>query len=342
MPSRFARLAAVTRNDLQESWHLGAVAVATPQGRLVARAGDPALETFLRSAAKPWQAMPLLRAGGRERFALTDADLALICASHSGTDAHAARAASLLERGGFTVADLLCGAHPPMDPQAAAGLQERHETPDALRNNCSGKHAGMLLACRAQGFRTEDYIDPTHPLQCQVLVYAARFCGVPEESFGIGVDGCSAPTLRTSLMAAAAGYAALADPDGTSLEVEERELARQVVAAMTGVPEMVAGRGRFTTRLMEVTGGRLLGKEGAEGLYGVAVRGPVALGVAVKVADGGDRCRDGVVIDVLRQLGSLSSAEVEELAPFHRPAIRNHAGRVVGEVVPDVELVAAD
>jgi L-asparaginase II len=342
MPSRFARLAAVTRNDLQESWHLGAVAVATPEGRLVARAGDPTLETFLRSAAKPWQAMPLLRAGGRERFALTDADLALICASHSGTDAQAERAASLLERGGFTVADLLCGSHPPIDAAAAAKLRERGEAADALRNNCSGKHAGMLLACRAQGFRTSDYIDPGHPLQCQVLVYASRFCGVAEESFGIGVDGCSVPTLRTSLFAAARGYAALADPSRTALQMEERELAREVVAAMTGAPEMVAGPGRFTTRLMEVTGGRVLGKEGAEGFYSAAVRGPAALGVAVKVADGGERCRDGVVIDVLRQLGSLSAAEVRELAAFHRPPIRNHAGRLVGEVVPDVELVATD
>ncbi len=341
MPSRFARLAVVTRNDLPESWHLGAVAVVAPEGRLVARAGDPGLETFVRSAAKPWQAMPLLRAGGRERFGLSDQDLALVCSSHSGTDAQAARAASLLERGGFGVSDLLCGTQEPFDAATAEAMRLRGERPDALRNNCSGKHAGMLLACRARGFSSAEYTVPSHPLQRQALAYAARFCGVEEASIGVGIDGCSAPALRTSLSAAARGYAALADPQAARLEAEERELASQVVRAMTGAPDMVAGPGRFTTRLMESTGGRVLGKEGAEGFYAVAVLGPVALGVALKVADGGERCRDGVVIDVLRQLGSLSAVEVRELEEYHRPPVRNRVGRAVGEIVPDVELVAA-
>lgn len=341
MPSRFARLAVVTRNDLEESWHVGAVAVAAADGRLVARAGDSGLETFLRSAAKPWQAMPLLRAGGRARFALDEADLAIVCASHSGTDEHAARASSLLVRGGFTTADLLCGAHEPFDAPTAEAMRRRGEAPTALRNNCSGKHTGMLLACRAQGFPSADYIAPAHPLQRQALGFTARFCGVDEDAVGLGVDGCGAPTFRTSLLAAARGYAALAEPETARLEPEECAFAREVVRAMTGVPEMVAGPGRFTTRLMQVSGGRVLGKEGAEGFYAVAVLGPTAFGVALKVADGAERCRNGVVMDVLRQLGALSAAEVKELAEFHRPQLRNHAGRVVGEVVPDVELVAS-
>jgi L-asparaginase II len=341
MSSRFARLAVVTRNELQESWHLGAVAVAAGDGALVARAGDANLETYVRSAAKPWQAMPLLEAGGGERFNLDDEDLALICASHSGTDAHAARAASLLERGGFTVADLLCGPHPPIDAATAEALRQRAEVPDALRNNCSGKHAGMLLACRALGLDAADYVAPSHGLQLSILDWTARFCGIDPATIGVGIDGCSAPALRLSLHAAARGYAALADPEASGVGSMAAELAGHVVRAMTSAPFMVAGPGRFTTRLMEVTGGRVLGKEGAEGFYAAAVRGPVALGVAIKVADGGERCRDGVVIDVLRQLGSLSGAEVEELGVFHRPAIRNHAGRAVGAVVPDVELVSA-
>lgn len=107
---------------------------------------------------------------------------------------------------------------------------------------------------------------------------------------------------------------------------------------MTGEPAMVAGPGRFTTRLMEVTGGRILGKEGAEGLYGLAIRGPVALGIALKIADGGERCRDGVVLDVLRQLGSLSGAEFGELAGYHSPPLYNCRGLQVGEVRPEVDL----
>ncbi|HEX5759481.1 MAG TPA: asparaginase, partial [Thermoanaerobaculia bacterium] len=101
---------------------------------------------------------------------------------------------------------------------------------------------------------------------------------------------------------------------------------------------MVAGPGRFTTRLMEAAGGRIVAKEGAEGFYALAVRGPVAFGIALKVADGGERCRDGVVLDVLRQMGSLSGEELAELAPFYRPQLANSRGIVVGEIVPDLEL----
>ncbi|HYG65522.1 MAG TPA: asparaginase [Thermoanaerobaculia bacterium] len=330
------------RNGLPESWHSGAVAAVTPEGRLVASLGDPEVATFLRSAAKPFQCLPLLLAGGEARFGLDAADIALTCASHGGTPAHVRRAGDLLARGGFGIGDLLCGAHPPMDAESARRLVLAGAEPTPLHNNCSGKHAGMLLACRLLGLPTKGYIAPDHPLQRRALDHTARFCGVAPESIGLATDGCSVPTYHLSLAAAARGYAALAHPEAAGLDGEVAAAVRRVVAAMTGAPEVVAGPGRFTTRLMEATGGRVLGKEGAEGFYGVAVRGPVALGIAVKIADGGERCRDGVVLDVLRQLGSLSGAEFETLAPFYRPRLVNWAGLPAGEVRPDLELEEAE
>jgi L-asparaginase II len=169
----------------------------------------------------------------------------------------------------------------------------------------------------------------------------AAFCGLPEGEIGLAVDGCSVPTFRMPLAAAARGYAALAHPEAAGLEGETLSAVEAIVRGMTGAPDMVAGPGRFTTRLMEVTGGRILAKEGAEGFYGLAVRGPVALGIAVKIADGGERCRDGVVLDVLRQLGSLAGAEFEELREFHSPAVRNVRGLEVGAVRPEVDLEEA-
>jgi L-asparaginase II len=317
------------------------VAAATPEGRLVAFQGDPEAATFLRSATKPFQCLPLLLAGVAERFELEPADLALICASHGGTPAHTRRAADLLARGGFSEDDLLCGAHWPLDEESARRLREAGETPTPLHNNCSGKHAGMLLACRLLDLPIGDYVAPDHPWQRRILGHVVDFFGVPEEAIGLAVDGCSVPTYRVPLSAAARAYAALADPLATSIAGSTARTAAavsRIVRAMTGVPEMVAGPGRFTTRLMEVTGGRVLAKEGAEGFYGLAVRGPVALGIAVKVADGGERCRDGVVLDVLRQLGSLSGAELEELAVFHRRPLYNHRGLEVGEIRPEVDL----
>lgn len=318
------------------------MAAATPEGRLVAFLGDPGGATYLRSAAKPFQCLPLLLAGGEERYRLTSEDIALMCASHSGDPEHTRGAEDLLARGGFGVEDLLCGAHVPLGRESALRLQREGAAPGPLHNNCSGKHAGMLLACRVLGLPPRDYVAPDHPLQQRILEHVLELCRVEREQVGIGVDGCTVPAYHMPLVAAARGYAALAHPRAAGLDGGLAAAVERVVEAMTGAPVLVAGRGRFTTRLMAATGGRVLAKEGAEGFYGLAVRGPVALGIAVKIADGGERCRDGVVLDVLRQLGSLSAAEFEELADLYSPPVHNARGLRVGEIVPEVELEEAE
>jgi L-asparaginase II len=323
------------------------VAAVTPDGsntRLVAYLGDPETATYLRSAVKPFQCLPLLLAGGEARFSLTPADLALICASHSGDPEHTQGVQDLLARGGFGIGDLLCGAHIPFGQESAQRMLQAGEEPTPLHHNCSGKHAGMLLACKLLGLPTRDYVAPDHPLQQRILEHVLAICRVPREQVGLGMDGCSVPAFHMPLSAAARGYAALADPRAAVLRGLQADVAAaldRVARAMTSEPVRVAGRGRFTTRLMEVTRGRVLAKEGAEGFYSLAVRGPVALGIAIKIADGGERCRDGVVLDVLRELGSLSGAEFQELADHHSPPILNARGLQVGEVVPDVDLEEA-
>jgi L-asparaginase II len=314
------------------------VAAVTPEGKLVAFLGDPEAATYLRSAVKPFQCLPLLLAGGEATFSLTPADLALICASHSGDPEHVKGAGDLLARGGFGIGDLLCGAHIPLGKESAQRMLREGAEPTPLHNNCSGKHAGMLMACKLLGLPTADYVALDHPLQQRIVEHVLEICRVPREQVGLGIDGCSVPSFHMPLSAAARGYAALADPRAAGLQTGVAAALDRVARAMTSNPVQVAGRGRFTTRLMEVTRGRVLAKEGAEGFYSVAVRGPVALGIAVKIADGGLRCRDGVVIDVLRQLGSLSGAEFEELEDLYAPPVLNARGDQVGEVVPDVDL----
>ena len=304
----------------------------------MARLGDPERATFLRSAAKPFQALPLVLAGGVERYGLDDSDLALICASHGGTPGHVRRVESLLARGGFAAGDLQCGAHLPLDRESAARLQLQGVEPSPLHNNCSGKHAGMLLACQLLGLPTESYLSPEHPLQASILEHVARLCSVPAGTIGVGIDGCSVPAYHLPVEAAARAYAVLAHPKGAGVAPDLAAALERIVGAMGKAPEMVAGPGRFTTRLIAAAGGRVVGKEGAEGFYAIAVRGPVALGIALKIADGGERCRDGVVLDLLRQLGSLAGAELAELSDLYRPALFNHRGIRVGEIVPEVEL----
>jgi len=339
--SPFAILARLERGGRTESWHLGAAAVARPGGELVARVADPALPIYLRSSAKPFQALPLVLAGGIERFALTADDLGLICASHSGGDAHAARALSLLARGGFSPADLLCGAHRPLGPESAAELDRRGEEPTALHNNCSGKHAGMLLACRLLDLPVRDYIAFDHPLQLRIRDEIAALAGVAADAIPRAIDGCSAPTYLLPLGAGARCYAALADPGAAGLPAATAEALARIARAMGEAPEMVAGPGRFTTALIRETGGRIVAKEGAEGVYGMAIRGPVAMGVLLKIADGSERGRDTVALDLLRQLGSISADELSRLAAFYRPPQRNHRGIVIGEIVSDFELEEA-
>lgn len=331
----------VQRSELPESWHFGAAAVVTPDGRRVSQLGDPNVRTFFRSSAKPFQALPLVMALQAEKGdgpELDDADLGVICASHSGGPEHVRRAASLLERGGFGPDDLQCGAHWPLGSAETQALRESGGAPGPLHNNCSGKHAGMLLACRVSGFPPESYLDPDHPLQRRIASEVARFTGLEEDDLGRGIDGCSAPTFHLPLAAAARAWAKLAAPELAGLPEDVCRAVHRIVGAMGREPRMVAGEGRFTTRLAEATGGRVVGKEGAEGIYTVAVRGPVALGVAFKVADGAERARDGVAMELLRQIGSLSGAEFDALRKHYRPEIQNHRGLVVGRIVPDFEL----
>ena len=335
---RFSLAAVASRNGRPDSWHFAAAAVTTPQGDIVARLGDPQLEVYPRSAVKPFQAMPLVLGGGCERFALEPADLAIICGSHGGSVEHVERSLSLLERGGFAPEELGCAPHAPFDRRAAAALSERGDEPSRLHNNCSGKHAGMLLACRLLDLPAAGYLDPGHELQRMMLDELHRFARLDGSPIDLAVDGCGAPAPRLSLAATARGYAALADPAAAGLDGPRRAAAGRVVEAMTSAPRMVAGEGRFTTRLMEVTGGRILAKEGADGFYAVGVRGPVALGLALKIADGSERCRDGVVLEALRQLGSLSGEELGRLEEFYRRPIHNWNGDSVGELAPDLEL----
>jgi len=333
---RFELVARSLRGGETECWHFGAVAVCEPGGKLAAAIGDPSTGVFLRSAAKPFQALAMM-ALGLDVESLRDDELALICASHGGFELHTRAVSELLARWDLEPAALLCGPHEPVDAGAARSLRESGAAPTSLHNNCSGKHAGMLGTCRAAGLSLGDYVSADHPLQREVARVIARSCRVEPETMGIGMDGCSVPSFQVPLAGVATAYADLAQPEGLDDPVDSARTAR-VYEAMTGSPEMVAGPGRFTTRLMEVGGGSILGKEGADGLYAVAVRAPRRLGIALKIADGTEVCRDGVVLEVLRQLGALDDEQIASLEDFRVPKRRNCRGRAVGEVVPEVSL----
>lgn len=348
-------LANVYRGDQIESVHSGSIAVVDSAGRLLAFAGDPASVACLRSAAKPFQAIPLLEYGGGEEYDLTGEEIALTCGSHGGEPVHVSTAAALLRKGDFDEEDLLCGAHLPYDEKAAAELRASGELPSPLHNNCSGKHAGMLLATKVMDAPSTNYIDRSHPLQTAIRSVLADFAGVDAEKIPIATDGCGVPAFFLSLYRAAYAYARLmatGEEDGPGALERYATSAEDVVEAMTTFPYFVAGAWSITTPLMAAFGGGLLAKEGAEGFYAIgiapalaasltdrlALADDCAVGVVLKIDDGSmARGRNPVVMKTLDLLGSGATSK-PELERYREWPLRNVAGNVVGAVRAEFEL----
>lgn len=342
------RLTRVYRGSEIESVHRGSIAVVDARGKLIAFAGDPATRSCLRSAAKPFQAIPLLEYGGIDEYDLTPEEIALTCASHGGEPLHVATAAAMLRKGEFDEEDLLCGAHLPYDEKAATDLRASGEPPSPLHNNCSGKHAGMLLATQVMDVSSLRYIDAEHPLQELMRSTLADFAGLTPDEIPIAIDGCGVPAFFLSLHRAAFAYARL-----MSGAIERyAESTSQVVDAMTSFPHYVAGSWSITSPLMAAFNGELLAKEGAEGFYTMALAPSLcseltdrlrlpddaALGIALKIEDGSmDRGRNPVILRLLELLGIDLDAR-PELAPWRRSPIHNHAGTLVGEVRAEFDL----
>ncbi len=334
-------VARVTRAGRVESVHRGFGAVCDASGGLVALFGDAETPVFWRSAGKPFQIMPFLEAGGAERFGLSTEEIALACGSHAGEPAHVAAAESILAKGGFSAADLRCGAHPPSDEASAAALLREGRPFAALHNNCSGKHAAMLLACRLLGFDPASYDDPAHPLQRRILEKVSFYAGFPAARIEIGVDGCSLPVFRLPISRLAAAYARLAAPGLLDDESPAAAKARhRAVSAMIAAPFYVSGTAQFTTRFLEAGAGRWIGKEGAEGVYAIGIAAPRPLGIAFKVEDGSARPRFPVALDILVRLGVLGDRVPERLAGDARPPVVNARGLTVGEIIADVPIEA--
>lgn len=278
------------REGLTESIHQCQAVVTDERGRILAgEGGDVAV--FARSALKPFQAMAALSTGIRQEYNLSHKDLAIMCGSHQGTMAHARQVFSLLWRADLEPDVLSC----PM-PEGK---------PSPLCHNCSGKHAGMLLACRSQQWPIQDYANRNHPIQTLIRSQLADLLQLPADELLAARDDCGVPTYQIQLSHLATLYAQLTAGRSAPLEILGR--------AMTTCPEMVAGEGRFDTELMRLTEGSVVSKSGAEGIQCVGRVG-YGLGLAIKVQDGASRAKYAMAIYLLRQMGWISPAAAEALA----------------------------
>ncbi|MCP4138790.1 MAG: asparaginase [Chloroflexi bacterium] len=310
------------RGTRAESLHYAAAALVDSSGKLLAWIGNPQHDTFLRSSAKPFQVMPFIEQGHAHNLGLLPRQISQICASHSGTDMHVEAVRGIQEKIGVDESFLQCGSHPPFDKESNESLIVKGEKPTPLRHNCSGKHTGMLAFAKARGLPLDNYLDPAHPIQKDILAAFSEMCQIPVEEIDIGVDGCSAPNFSIPLYNTALGFARLANPQG--LPEKRAEACRSVTSAMMAHPEMVSGFGRFDTRLMQVGRGKFVVKTGAEGyqavgiLPGLTEASPKGVGIALKISDGDatGRVREAVMVEILRQFGVLSESELDELSEF--------------------------
>jgi len=299
------------RGSIVESRHEVHVAVVDAAGKLVASAGDPDYVTFWRSAAKPFQAQPLVDDGVVERFGLKREDLALACASHSSQPDQVALVREFLRRIGCSERDLMCGPHKPLSDAVAKDYETHGVRLTAVTSNCSGKHTGMLALAKQHGWPIEFYARVDHPVQQRCLKSVAAFSDIPRGEVGVGVDGCGVACFALPLRNMALAYTRLEGP---------------ILEAMVLHPELIAGQGRPCTEMMRAHPGRVVTKVGAEGVYS-ALLVRERLGVALKVVDGHSLASALAIASVLAELGLKPQP-----ASLLRKAITNSRGETVGEM----------
>jgi L-asparaginase II len=307
-------LVEVTRGDLVESRHCGAIAIADASGRLAWSCGDVEQPIYPRSAVKMLQALTLVESGAADAFGLDDRELALACASHSGETFHVEAVRAWLARMGLDETALACGA-----PAGADGLALTR-----AHHNCSGKHTGFLADALQLGVDPAGYQRPDHPVQELVLATMAEMAGVDPARMPVAVDGCTAPAVALPLGALATAFARIADP--TRLRRGRAAAARRLDAAVKAQPLYVAGTGRACTALIQAAGGAASVKTGAEGVF-VAVLSERGPGVALKIDDGAARAAETAIAALLVALGVAADDAVAALA--HAPVV-NSVGEAVG------------
>ncbi len=320
-----------TRGDLVESVHRVAAAVVDVDGRLLAAADDPDVVTWWRSAAKPFQALPLVLDGAADRFHLPPDELAFACASHSSEPHHIEVASRFMARIGVADSDLACGLHTPLSPEVARAVVRGTARMTSRWSNCSGKHTGMLALAKHHGWPLAGYNSAGHPVQQRILEELARWTGIQPSKLFQAVDGCAAVCFGLPLRAMALAYARL----GVAAEAGPQ----RVTAAMMSHPWLIAGTGRLCTELMAAWPGRVIAKIGAEGIYSAALP-QLGWGVALKVEDGDMRSSGIALLEVLKQalarLAPQAAADFPEgtLAGQARQPILNTRGTETGEVRP--------
>ena len=329
-------LVEVTRGAVMESAHRGAISVFDADGKPVWEIGDTNCPVFPRSAVKAIQALPLVESGAADAYGFGDRELALACSSHSGEPAHVELAAAMLAKAGLDKTALECGTHWPLGNDATIELARADGVPNALHNNCSGKHSGFLCTCVHAGIAHKGYVKAGHALQEMVRDAMQSVTGAAHDVDHCGTDGCSIPTYAVPLKSFASGFARMAT--GHGFAPKRAKAAKRLLSACMAEPFLVAGTGRADVALMQAAPGRIFVKTGAEGVYCAAVP-ELGFGIALKCDDGAGRGAEVMVAAVLAKLLRADQALAAKLLELARPAIESRMGARVGTLQPTAALL---
>jgi L-asparaginase II len=301
-------LATVTRGGIAESLHLGHLIVLNADGSTYLSKGSPELPIFPRSAVKSLQASAMLKAG----LTVSDEELAIICASHSGNQSHIDLVIKMLEKRDISISTLKNSVDKPLGEKEKIAWGEK--PPSQLAQNCSGKHAGMLITCKQNGWDMATYLDMNHPLQIAIKNEIEELAG--EKVSAVSIDGCGAPLFALSLIGLARSI--------SNLVKSNEAVHKQTVTACTTYPELVAGEGRLTTRMMKAVPGLFM-KEGAEGIEVCALSdGRV---IAIKIIDGSWRPVAPIIMEIFKRWGVVMPDE----------SVKIYGGSsVIGEVIANI------
>lgn len=323
-------LVEVTRGTLVESRHRGAIAIADAEGTIVEAIGDIDRPILPRSAIKAFQALPLVETGAADALGFSDAELALCCSSHNGEKGHVDGARSILSKAGLTEEVLECGAQLPYHEVDQARLHKTDQSPCPIHNNCSGKHSGFLALSRHMDVAPKGYVLSDHPVMVVIRQAQAEMVDYDLSDDLTGTDGCSIPTYAMPLRQLARGFARFGT--GTGLSSSRAGACQRLYNACVSHPFMVAGSGRFCTRIMDLFEGRVFAKTGAEGVFTAAIP-ELGLGIALKCDDGTTRASEVMMADTIRR-HLLDARDIDGFAALVTPELRNRADHLVGHIRP--------
>lgn len=315
------------RNGTLENEHYGQICIVDGAGNLLHAHGDVNQTTFLRSAAKPFQALPVYMHEAEKKLGLTDKEATIFIASQRGEIYHEEALASIKEKLGITEDTLICSAQYPLNEAPKEQYIYDHKEKRKMMHNCAGKHFGILSLAKVLDEPLDTYGDLNSKVQQMSLAAMSYMAQFPKEDFKFGVDGCGFPVYAIPLKNIANAYVRLANPDLLD-DANYQKAAQRAGQLMNAHPEMIASHGFICSVLSADP--NIVAKGGAKGVYGIGLRDE-KIGIALKVMDGSEAVWPQIVARILEDLNYKNKATIEALHKISPKEMTNDGGKIVGE-----------